>query len=73
MLRTTAIRGNGIADLTEILPGNTTTTAVDVLQEMVTATETEKATGRRATTVEVEAKAHGEIDHLTMEDRLAEK
>ena len=72
-LRTAAGCGNGIADVNGMAPGNATTTAVDGLQEVVTGTEIEKDTARQATTTEVEAAALGEIDHLIMEDHLAEK
>lgn len=72
-LRTAVVCGNGIADVTEMAPANATSTAGGGLQEVVTGTEIEKDTARRATTVEVEARARGEVDHLTTEDHLAEK
>lgn len=70
---TAAACGNGIADVSGTAPENAMITAVDGLQEVATETEIEKDTARRATTVGVEAKALGEIDHLTMEDRPVEK
>lgn len=72
-IRTGAACGNGIPDVIETAAENATTTVVDGLQEVVIETGIEKDTARPATTAAVEAKARGEIDHLTMEDHLAEK
>lgn len=65
--------GNGIADVSGTAPENTMIIVVAGLREVATETEIEKDIACRATTVGVEAKALGEIGHLTMEDRLAEK
>lgn len=72
-IRTGAACGNGIPDVIGITAEDAMTTAVDGLQEVVIETGIEKDTARQATTAAVGAKARGEIDHLTMEDHLAEK
>jgi hypothetical protein len=72
-LKTAAVCGNGIVDVSEMAPENATITAEDGLQEVVTETEIEKDTARRATTAEVGVRAHAEIDHLITEDHLARK